>query len=943
MQELIEQRKAGREDAPRDEQPGQAASRPIDLTRETIDLTTEESAEPVAMVEMLRSMFDQIIELPGMTEGILEKVLDKLPRDPHTGKARLQAPMMLIQAGLANGSLTAEALDASGRLGFLTDIDALEGKTGTVRKIARQLMEADAAALGLAEMSAKGLDDMIDSLVVRNKNEPIPPEGLASRARGAVTSALSAGLQGASSLAYRGASALGSKIVGRTEKYDKAMVAGGRRLAGEAARRSAKYDEALLSGGRQVFGDISRRAGKYDAAMIAGGKHLAEGVAEGGRDLLARTGKYDEAMMAGAERVRAALPFQGVEPGTELGPPEVPGTPDAPLMTGVKLAGRGIGAVASFAKRHVVDPMAAAAKANILDPIVDTTLAIPGAIVGAAERKVTSMLPPLPKHRSRREQRRQEEDATFGGDPLSRLLRRGVEKGWLGQAGRRHFLTSRSEKRAAREYEHQQLTQRLTPGTAAQADQIFQLAEGLRAKYDRPGHTVHSKRGLSKDYLDLWTDLLIKSVSGEGLDQEQLNVWRELDDQYDPAQNQILQAAENKEAGRLREEEYAKMLKNVNTVMDQVQQRSADEYTPGVKKWIASKKREAAQIMRGTDKAGGVWAGEIMGTLQNLMRAIQSKDYTHFPAIEKTVNWIPVERPEQKGSEADVPAALKSPVPSAAEAIANFGMLEQFESSPRFKRLMAQRGRTISPASLGTPKRKRATSRRSRSVAPPGRESTPKRNTPLPAKYRKTRARTQSTARKLDFFDPPTKKPQEQAEWAAQHNFVQIAQDHRARPDNYAEPGLAAIAKRAQQLDKSLAELPAIFNEWDDEGPAIADVTIAQLRTTPSIWNNKKAMPKWIKVLKRIYLTRRPKGMAVESDRSVKAVRAIIKGLEKRSSGFGAGLLDTTSRVNASAKKRSSKKKPKKSKPKKAKAKRAKNPPKPKKVQFAEATSYFII
>ena len=84
--------------------------------------------------------------------------------------------------------------------------------------------------------------------------------------------------------------------------------------------------------------------------------------------------------------------------------------------------------------------------------------------------------------------------------------------------------------------------------------------------------------------------------------------------------------------------------------------------------------------------------------------------------------------------------------------------------------------------------------------------------------------------------------------------------------------------------------------------------------------------------------------MAVEPDRK-KAVRAIIKGLEKRSSGFGAGLLDTTSRVNASAKKRSSKKKPKKSKPKKAKAKteRAKNPQKPKKVQFAEATSYFII
>ena len=52
-----------------------------------------------------------------MEKIVLEKVLDKLPRDPKTGTARLQAPMMLIQAGLANGSLTAEALDASGRLG----------------------------------------------------------------------------------------------------------------------------------------------------------------------------------------------------------------------------------------------------------------------------------------------------------------------------------------------------------------------------------------------------------------------------------------------------------------------------------------------------------------------------------------------------------------------------------------------------------------------------------------------------------------------------------------------------------------------------------------------------------------------------------------------------------------------------------------------------------
>ena len=122
---------------------------------------------------------------------------------------------------------------------------------------------------------------------------------------------------------------------------------------------------------------------------------------------------------------------------------------------------------------------------------------------------------------------------------------------------------------------------------------------------------------------------------------------------------------------------------------------------------------------------------------------------------------------------------------------------------------------------------------------------------------------------------------------------------------------------------------------------------MAHVRADASIWNNRKDMKKWVRALKNIYVARRPAGMPPETPARVSRMRKIIAGLEARLAKFGGGLFDTTSRLNASTKKRQKSKKrqkPKKpKKPKKAKKPKATSPKAPtKKVRF-EAPSYFII
>ena len=170
---------------------------------------------------------------------------------------------------------------------------------------------------------------------------------------------------------------------------------------------------------------------------------------------------------------------------------------------------------------------------------------------------------------------------------------------------------------------------------------------------------------------------------------------------------------------------------------------------------------------------------------------------------------------------------------------------------------------------------------------------------------------------------------------------MQIHADLLKFPTNYTGPGLKKIGARAKALMASREKLPGKLDERNifEEGD---DITMADIRRDDKIWNNQKKIPVWIAALKDIYLEKRPAGMAPESKESIARMRKVIKGLEKRIASFGSGLLDTTSRLNASRKKAKKPKKPKKPKAKKPKAKakvvRTNKRPSPK----AE-TEYFII
>ena len=178
MLELIQQRQ-------RDEFPATPTREGAlyDMSLETPPTTPRRgmAEEQVAMEELARdpglgdtigALHSKITARPGMTRDILNNTLDAHPRRQSGGARHFLEPLREIDQGLEDGTLTAQALDAAGRLQYSTSISDLRGISGSLRSAARQIVAKDYETRG--EPTPDDIDAIIDRRLRRRGKDPIP-------------------------------------------------------------------------------------------------------------------------------------------------------------------------------------------------------------------------------------------------------------------------------------------------------------------------------------------------------------------------------------------------------------------------------------------------------------------------------------------------------------------------------------------------------------------------------------------------------------------------------------------------------------------------------------------------------------------------------------------------------------------------------------------------